>query len=368
MKRTVLSALHEARGACWMEHHGWEIPARYAEVQAEYQALQEGVGLIDLSYRTLLKVTGRDRRTWLHGQVTQDIVHLPEGRGAYATIMTPQGRMVSDLSVFALGDALLLDFPAGTDVPPADYLNRYLIMERAEIEELSEGWALLSLQGPQSPCALSAVLGQNVSRMEAWQIREECYQDNPLYVARVGHCGEDGYDLYVPAASAPSLWGSLCQHRAEFAVHSVGWEALNIRRLEAGIPWWGEELDGTIVPLEARLDRAIHPEKGCYVGQEIIARLHARGHVNNLLAGFRVLEDALPARGSEIHHGGRKVGRVSTALQSLRLQHPIALGYLRRELQDQGTRVQAMTADGAVELEVVPLPFVPDDWPGAAQS
>lgn len=363
MRRTSLAALHEARGAQWMELYGWEIPAVYSSVEQEYQALQEGAGLVDLSHRQRLRITGRDRRTWLHGQVTQDVNNLPEWRGAYSTIITAQGKMVCDLRIFALPDALILDVPAGTAEPMAQYLDRFLIMERADIEDLTEAWACLSLQGPLSPCVLDATLGEDSSRIEAWGARQGEFEGQPVYYSRTRKIGEDGFDLVLPSELAPSLWAALCQGRREFAVHSVGWQALNIRRVEAGIPWWGEELDSTLVPFEARLDSAIHLHKGCYVGQEIIARIDARGHVNNLLTGFLVQGRTLPARGTEIHSEGKRVGRVSTALQSLRLNRPIALGYLRRELQDPGTRVQALTPEGPVDLEVTPLPFVPDDYP-----
>lgn len=363
MKRTSLTALHEARGAQWMPRYGWEIPGSYSCVQEEYEALQEGAGLIDLSHRTRLLITGRDRRSWLHGQVTQDIKDLPDGRGAYATILNPQGHMVCDLRVWALPDGLLLDVPAGTEPPIADYLNRYLIMERAEIEDLTESWALLSLQGPLSTYALGSVLGNDVSTLEMGEVTAGKFQEDALHAARVSRCGEDGFDLFVPAGTAAALWGALSQHRPEFSVFSVGWQALNVRRIEAGIPWWGEELTPSLVPLEARLDHAISHTKGCYVGQEIIARIHARGHVNNLLAGFFVVGDAIPQRDTEIRHDGKKVGRVATVVGSPRLQRPIALGFLRRELQEPGTRVRAVTADGEVELEVTPLPFVPHDAP-----
>jgi folate-binding protein YgfZ len=363
MKRTALAALHEARGARWMEHCGWQIPACYSGLEEEYQALQEGVGLIDMCCRTRLRITGRDRRSWLHGQVTQDVNGLPEWRGAYAAILTPQGRMVSDLRIFALPDALLLDAPAGTETPLADYLDRYLIMERAEIEDVTDELAHLSLQGPVSSCAVGALLGDEATKLAMWEIAERTYQDDPLYVTRAAHCGEDGFDVFVPSAKAASLWAALSQHRSEFAVHSVGWDALNVRRVEAGIPWWGEELGSSIVPLEARLESAIHFRKGCYVGQEIIARIEARGHVNNLLAGFFIHGETLPPRGAEVHADGKKAGELRSAVHSLRLDRPIALGYLRRERQEPGARVQAMTPEGPVELEVAPLPFVPHDYP-----
>lgn len=363
MKRTPLAALHEARGAHWMEYHGWEIPSCFSRLEDEYQALQEGCGLVDLSYRGKLRITGRDRRTWLHGQVTQDIKNLPDGRVAYATVLTPQGKMVCDLRVFAVENELIVDVPAGTATPMPEYLDHYLIMERAEIEDLTDTHALISVQGPHSPSAVAAVLGDEPARLPLWGVMRHEFQDESVYVARLPECGEDGFDLFVSARCAPALWAALCQHRPALAVHSVGWNALNVRRLEAGIPWWGEELNSSLVPLEARLDHAISLQKGCYVGQEIIARIDARGHVNNLLAGFFVHGKALPPRGSEIQKDGKKVGVVSTALQSLRLQRPVALGYLRRELQEAGTRVQAVTPDGLIELEVTPLPFVPHDYP-----
>lgn len=363
MKRTALAALHEARGARWMEHHGWEIPALYCDLEQEYHALQEGVGLIDLSHRGKLRITGRDRRTWLHGQVTQDINGLPDGRSAYAVVLTPQGKMVTDMHVAALPDALLVDVPAGTATPIPEYLDHYLIMERAEIEDLTDSWALLSLQGPLSPCALGICYGQEITDMAMGDVRQATFEGGPIVMVRISHCGEDGFDLFLPSEKAAQLWSVLCQHRREFAVHSVGRQALALRQIEAGIPRWGEEIDSTLVPLEARLDHAISLTKGCYVGQEIIARIDARGHVNNLLTGFFVHGETLPERGVEIHHDGKKVGHVRTAIVSPRLQRPIALGYLRRELQEPGTRVQA----GPVELEVTPLPFVPHDTPPAAE-
>lgn len=332
-------------------------------MEQEYQALQEGVGLLDLSYRCRLRITGRDRRSWLHGQVTQEINKLADGHGAYATILNPQGHMITDLWVYAVADALILDIPAGTEIPMAEYLDRFLIMERAEIEDLTESWALLSLQGPQSPAALATVFGHEIPDIAPGQICEGCFEGERIYYTRARHCGEDGFDLFVPACNAAALWGTLCQHRSEFAVHSVGWEAFNIRRLEAGTPWWGAELDNSIIPLEARLNDAISLTKGCYVGQEIIARIDARGQVNNLLAGFLVQGESFPPRGSEIRHDGKKVGRVSTTTRSLRLGRPIALGYLRRELQEAGTVVEAVTDSGVVTLTVTPLPFVPHDYP-----
>lgn len=366
MREMPLAALHEARGAQMMDYAGWRIPGRYSEVEAEYGALHDGAGLIDLSYRGLFKVSGRDARSWLQGQVTQEIASLPAGRAAYATVMTAQGRLVCDMYVYALADGLLCDVPAGLDPPAPEYLDRFLIMERAEIEDLTHAWATLTLQGPRSREAMTALLGPEVLVMSFAAVQEFRWQETAILAARVSHCGEDGYDLMLPAECAAPLWADLCRNRSENAVHSVGWEAFNLRRTEAGVPWWGAELDPSVNPMEARLDHAVSLNKGCYVGQEIIARIHARGHVNNLLVGFFVEageDGALPREGAELYIDERKVGRLTTVLRSLRLGRPIALGYLRREFQEPGVEISALSDERRWRCRVAKLPFVPDASP-----
>lgn len=361
-----LQALHAARGARFRQVHGHRVPAVFSSVHAEYQALQEGAGLLDICWRSRLRISGRDRKRWLQGQVTQDVAALQAGEGTYSAVLTPQGRMVAEVHIYDLGDVLFLEAPS-LQPSLSEHLDRYLIMERAEIEDISTGWAQLSVQGPMSVCALAGVLPARLADLPPLGVVQANFDGRQALVARVPRCGEDGFDVYVPAADAAALWSALCQHRGEVAVHSVGWDALNVRRVEAGIPWWGSELDSTIVPLEARLDHAISRTKGCYVGQEIIARIDARGHVNNLLAGFFVEGETLPPTGAEIRRNGARVGRVTSAVHSCKLERPIALGFLRRELQEPGTRLEAFAPDHPpTPLVVTQLPFVPHDFPPQA--
>ncbi len=357
-----LHALYAAGGACWIDFHGWRIPGAFTAAEIEHRVLRTGAGLLDLSHRGRFFVTGRDRATWLNGQMTQAVSTLPAGSGAYSTVLTPQGRMVSDARVFNLGDRLLVDDPAGLAEALESYLDRYLIMERAELSPCREDLALLSVQGPAAIAAVRTVLGPAVDGCEMQDVTACPFLGSSLTAARWSHCGEDGFDLFVPRVVAAELYTRL---RIAGGVRPVGWEALNIRRTEAGIPWWGAELDPTIVPFEARLDAAISLNKGCYVGQEIIARIDARGHVNNMLAGFFLLEGPLPPPGTEIRHAGKRVGRTCTALRSVELGRVILLGYLRREHQDPGTRVSLGEAGELGMLEVASLPFLKHGFPTA---
>lgn len=365
MRRSPLYDLHRARGARLRDYQGCEIPASFGDWRREYWAIQEGAGLLDLSYRGKFRLVGRDRCSWFQGMISQDVLNLPEGRGAYATVLNPQGHMLSDLRVFALPDSLLVDVPAGTAATFAPHLERYLIMERVEIQDMTEACAVLSLQGPHSAPALSTCLGAAVRDMALWEIRQmECHGVS-LLCARVTHCGEDGYDLFLPAEQAPNFWAHLCVRRPEFAVEPVGWEALNARRVEAGIPWWGHELDERIVPHEARLERtALSATKGCYVGQEIVARIEARGQVNNLLVGLRLEGDSLPQAETPVRSQGKTVGRITSAVWSPTLKQGIGLGYVRRQVSQPGTVLSA-GEEAPIAGRVAELPFIPNDLPAA---
>lgn len=362
MKRSPLAALHLARGARMMEFEGWEVPAVYSSVEQEYQALQEGVGLIDRSYRGKIRIQGEDRAPWLQGLITQDVVRLPEGSGAEAALLNAQGHLLAEMRVFSLPGALLCDVSTARAGCVTEHLDRHLIMERAEIQDVTEELALLSLQGQLAALAIRAAFGNEAAQMPRWGARSVRCDGIQVILVRASQCGEDGFDMFVPARKAARLFTALCLHAPEFAVTTVGWLALNQRRVEAGVPWWGAELDETVTPVAARMDAAINRDKGCYVGQEIIARLDARGQVNNLLAGLTLEGDRLPERGEELFAGERKIGRVTSAVRSPKLGRGVALGYLRREFTEAGTRVSVRHGDGDQPARVTDLPFVPNDY------
>jgi folate-binding protein YgfZ len=292
--------------------------------------------------------------------VTQDVIQLPEGRGAYAAMLNPQGHLLSDLRIFALPDSLLIDLPAATAARVPEHLDGYLFTEKAEIEDLTSEMALVAVEGPQSSAVVRACLGETFAEMTRWGVATASCRGFELVVARTPRCGEDGFDLFVGAEHSVELYMALSALRPALPVESAGWQALNHRRVEAGIPWWGHELDRSVVPPEARLEAAVSTSKGCYVGQEIIARLEARGQVNNLLCGLLPKGDRIPSPGEELWHGDRKVGRITSAVRSPERQQVIALAYLRREQSARGTMVTIRHDDGESVASVTTLPFIPD--------
>jgi folate-binding protein YgfZ len=333
------------------------------ETVGKVHAARTTGAMADLSGRGRLRLTGRDRAPWLQGLVSNDVLSLAEGQGLEAALMNLQGHLLSFLRVFALPDALLIDCPGPTEKRVLTTLDQYLMMEQVEIEDVTESTRLFTLQGPKAWAALAALLGAPLS-LPPWGVVETGWGGGTLVIARVTHTGEDGYDLFVPDALAEDALDALLGCMAGVRCVNLDEAALELLRLEAGIPAWGAELSESVVPLEARLDRAISRTKGCYVGQEIIARIDARGQVNNQLVGLdggtASFAAGLPIR---LPGADRALGRVTSAGHSPTLDRMIALGYLRREYAQPGTEVAIGGPEGEIAARVAALPFVPWHFP-----
>jgi folate-binding protein YgfZ len=357
----LLEALRSDGGRLF-EYQGASAAREFGDAAAEYRAARETAALFPLTWRGALRFVGPERRQWLHGQVTNDVQGLAEGAWNEAAVLNIQGHMLAWMRLFALPEALLADLPAAIVASTAQTLDRYLIMEKVEIEDASGDLRLFSVQGPRAAEAVRAASGVDAAALPPHtQTVQEGPGPAPLIVARASQTGESGFDLFAAAEVAALLWNRLSEAVRGVGGRPAGWEALNTLRVEAGLPWWGHELDPSIVPLEARLERAISMTKGCYVGQEIIARIDARGRVNNLLGGLRLAGDAVPAPGSPILGDEKRIGRVTTAVHSPALRASIALSFLRREWTEPGRSVLIEAEGERIPAQVCALPFVGTD-------
>src|SRR5439155_13711456 len=201
--------------------------------------------------------------------------------------------------------------------------------------------AILSLQGPRA-AAIVAEYGLEAAAPPPLGIRSVPREGGPAWVARVERAGEAGFDLWVPVERLAATWDRLLERVQESGGGPVGAEAQDILRVEAGIPKWGAELSEAIVPFEARLESAISLTKGCYIGQEIIARIVARGQVNNLLVGLVYGAMEPPPTGTPILAGGKRVGRTTSAVRSPAMGETIGLGFVRREVSAPGSGVAVL--------------------------
>jgi folate-binding protein YgfZ len=310
------------------------------ELDGQYRALREGCGLLDRSERAHLIVAGSDSVDFLQGQLTNDIEALAPGAGCYAALLDRKGGVQADMRVLRIGDQdLCLDMePEGAEVV-ARHLSTYKIGRQVEIGEPDPRRAILSLLGPRS----SAVAGIGPLAPEHAHRELEVADVRCRVVAT-----DVGLDLVCAETEAQAVAEAVVASGAE----RVSERATEIIRVESGRPRFGREIAPGVLPQEAGIDaRAVSFTKGCYIGQETVARLHYRGKPNRHLRGLRL--QAQVADGELVVLEGRELGRIGTAVVSP-ANGPIALAVIRREAAP-GARV-AVGADGA-EGEVVELPF-----------
>lgn len=340
-----------------------EVVSDYGDVPAEHAALHGTAGVLDLSFRGRLCLTGADRVRLLNGQVTNNVKDLPSGAGCYAALVTARGKMQSDLNIYNLPNELLLDFEPGLTAEIAQRFEKYIIADDVQVVEVAPHYGLLSVQGPLAWSVVEK-LGLGFSRPAA-PLRFSSVNDATLgeiYGLNQPRTGTEGFDLFIPTAALGVVAEKLVGAAQETGGRACGWTALEMARIEAGIPRFGVDMDGTNLPPEAGLDaRAVSYSKGCYIGQEVIARIRTYGQVAKALRGLRLADGlkVLPKRGDKLYQGDKEIGYVTSALASPALKTNIALAYVRREHNQIGAALTLRTADGDSTAKIVELPFRP---------
>ena len=348
----------------------------------QYEALRERAGLLDRTGRGRLQLTGADRRAYLHGLLTNDIVALSPGEGCYAALLTPQGRMISDMRVSELGDRLLIDLPGETSETVRQRLADFIFSEDVEVTDVRGSLAHVALYGPRAADVLAAVVslaanhespanpaGEGGARRHALErltlnanARWD-FEGAALFAVRSDDYGIDGFELFTEAGKGDRLADAL---RASGAA-DVSPGTVDVCRVEAGRPEFGVDMDEHTIPLEAGIeDRAISFSKGCYVGQEVIIRVLHRGHgrvAKRLVGLLGAPEEGVCERGERLlsDDGGKEIGSITSAVRSPRLRRPVALGYVQRAHAEAGTILRSAGAAGgaARSLTVTTLPSGP---------
>jgi folate-binding protein YgfZ len=352
--RSPLHELEQARGARFETCCSREIVQDYGVAREEYEAVRSGVGALDLSYLGRLKVTGRDRVRYLHNMLSNDIKNLHAGTGCYATLLTRQGKMESDLHVYAFPDEIWLECPPAGEGQVRETLDKFIVGDVVQIEDWSQKYTVLSLQGPQAKSRMGRGVDASLDEMPALAHKTVPGSSGAWVIIHRDRTGCDGYDLWLPLEDAPEVWTRWLDSQT---IQPVGHQALDWLRTEAGIPWFGIDMKSHHLPMEFRLDSAISMTKGCYRGQEIVTRVTHRGHLDHWLGAVAVSQGELPEHGSEVRANGAKIGEVTSAILSPRLRRPLALALLKKDLIKPGMQVEVMYGGSALTGEVVLLPL-----------
>jgi len=352
MAEAALRAVFAARGATDVAIDGLSVPAHFGDPAPEYEALRAGAGVVYQPWIGRLSVTGSDRVTFLQGMLSNDVAGLAPGTGCPALLLSEQGRAVAELIVLiGSADTIALDGVASSLAAAKTSLERYIIADDVAIAAPAQPYATFALLGPDAAAVVER-LG-STPPVASYAHSPMDIPDGAVHVVRIPSPGVGGFVCRVPSADAASWW-SACVDRA--GAVPVGVEAFDVLRVESGVPWHGRDVGVETLALEAPYDAAISFRKGCYLGQEVMERVMARGHVNRKLVGIELAGDEVPAANARLHVGDREVGWITSAVRSWRLGHVIALAYVRREHLQPGTVLALGAADGPPAV-VRALPF-----------
>lgn len=291
-----------------------------------YEALRNTAAWIDLSARGKIRVTGEDRTRLLHAMSTNDVQHLAPGSGLYAFFLSEKGRILADACIYNLGENLFLDTEPETAGKLRDHLDKYIIADDVYLEDETATWAAIGLEGPRS---ISAATGLGISVPEnKYGVRE--WGDG--FAAHVSSAGREGIRVFLPQAEKAGFIQRLTTANIPLATS----EEARIVRLENGTPRYGDEISERYLVQEAQAMHAVHLNKGCYLGQEIVERVRSRGQVHRLLAPVRFETQTPPASGTKLIVNGEPAGEVASAVFSPGLGEVVGLAYVSvRALQEK---------------------------------
>jgi len=365
LRKLPLDEVHKHLGAVLTELEGWSVPASYGDELFEYASVREsGAGVIDLSPRGSFQVSGSEAIQFLNGLITNDMKTLGENRWMPAALPNVQGRLIASIRVIRKPDdstgkkpvpVFMIDTEPATRGAVLKTIERFTLAGDFHVVDLTSQTALLSLQGKRAAGLIGSVMGESACGIPAYGAAQIDWQQQSLTVLRATHTGEDGFDIFVGADQATSLWDALVSARAR----PVGHQALDRLRIEAGVPRYGIDMDETNVVTETGLDEAVSYTKGCYIGQEIIARIKYRGHVAKRLVGLvfdrarKVDSDARIKSADE-----KEVGRITSHTLSPHLGCTIALGYVKYDYLAPDTEVRVTSSEGDLTARVSDLPLV----------
>jgi len=319
----------------------------------QYALVRRQVGFLDRGDFGVLELTGRDRATFLHALVSNEIKALGPGQGCAATLLDIHGKVQVVLFVWVAEDRIFVVTPPAMAAKTAEALDHYLFSEKVAIEDVSREKALFVLAGPQARETSERLTGARPSERPWSHVVAKLGEAPVRLVTGGGETGEAEVWIKCSLAEASKVREAL----AGAGVEPIGAEAFESLRIEAGTPLFGRDIDESVLLSEIPFENLLSHTKGCYPGQEVVVRIRDRGHVNRILRGLALDGDQVPAQGADVLVDDAAIGKVTSATCSFGLARPIALAFVRRQHAEPGTRVSVRLAGTTMAATVSALPF-----------
>jgi folate-binding protein YgfZ len=369
-----LFQLHQEAEAEFQPYDQTEIVSTFGEPEAEYAAIRKATAMIDQPQRGVLEVSGKDRLAFLNNLLTNETWNkgtkrgLETGQGVYAFFLGTNGRIKADVNVLELPDRTLLEMDARLVESVRAAFDKYLFAEQVKLVNRLDSLHEISLLGPGAREILRAATGSDVPELTSLGSTNVRVFDTGITIWRDDVSGVPGYHLIVETSAASRVWQGFLSRFGESEslgrrpLRAAGWAAFNATRIEAGRPFFGIDFDDSVLPHETgQIDRAVSFTKGCYLGQEIVARMQARGQFARQIVGIKMTDDALPIAGAIIQDDkDNQIGGVTSSTASPILSNAaICLGIVKKPFTPVGT-VLNVPAEGRMRKgTVVQLPFLP---------
>lgn len=358
-KQSRLHDHHARLGATFEDVTGWNMPAHYGDPDAEHRAARESVAMADLSHRGKLRVTGDDRVKWLQSVISNDILPLQPGQGRYSSFLTHKGKMLTYFRVYMQADAVMLEDVGEIGETTYGALRKFLLYgTKAKMENCADSWGLLLVSGPKAASTVKSAFGTDVTDLKPVNCVSAMIGGQSALIIRTEETGEEDYEILLPADGLIAAWERLMEAGKTYGIKAMGSQAREALRIEAGIPKAGPDLNEEIVPPEANLEsKAFSLTKGCYPGQEVVARMDTYGNVRRHLVGLVVKGSAIPPKGAKLFSGDREIGWVSSATHSPQMSSVIALGFPLRDFSNAGSALSVDIDGTRHDATVASLPF-----------
>ena len=359
MKKTKLFNVHKKLGAKIIEFAGFEMPVQYSSIIAEHKAVRNSVGVFDVSHMGEVFVSGEKALDFVQEITINDALKLFPGRVQYSAMCYPDGGIVDDLLVYRLDDKeFMLVINASNIDKDLQWMYDNNIVG-AKIENFSDEYSLLAVQGPNSKKVLQKITSIDLDKLEYYHFAAAKVAGISLVLSRTGYTGEPGYELYFKGddKQAEELWDKIFEAGKEFNILPVGLAARDSLRLEMGFCLYGNDIDQTTNPLEAGLGWITKLNKENFIGKETLLKIKSGG-VKRRLSGLISAEKIFPRHGYGISRNGKKIGNVTSGTVSPVLEKPIAMGYMETGYSSPGTEVEIIIRGKNVPAQVVKLPFI----------
>ena len=359
MKQSALHTTHQRLGAHFAPAGEWEMPVHYGDPVAEHHAVRTGAGIADLSHRGTLHVTGEDRVTWLQSIISNDLLPVRSGDWLYSSFMSNKGKILSCFRVYRLEDYLLVEDVGEAGAVTYETFRKFLLYgTKAKMKNGAETWGIILVSGPKAPLLMQQALGVDCTGLQPESFLTHDLNGHTALIAATRETGERDVEILMPNEAMDQIWSRLWEAGETVDLRAIGTEARESLRIEAGIPKLGPELNERIVPPEANLEgKAFSLSKGCYPGQEVVARMDTYGTVKRRLVGLVIDSTIIPHPDAKVFSEDREVGWVSSAIHSPTLNKTLALAFPLRDFTAPGTTLQ-VDVDGQRHPAVVQtLPF-----------